>query len=379
MLENIRNKFNQIKLTEIFDNLTKPKDIQQKPIFDNTKVLIEVLDKISNNEYKILVNGRLFVSNLPDNFVKGDILLAKVLRANPLNLSLVNILQFSELNDKNQLAILLQYLKLPIDDTSQALLRAFIKLKIPIVKNKFEQILSKLSDSGLIFDNEQLETILKLYIVSNKSGFKFDANLLKLFFDRDDELYSTFLGNLQKLINTVKDKNLLRIINEFLIYELDDLNQFNQVFDKTKIVLLLDELVKSNLYSEYSELLNILKFNLSRIILRNKYLKFINRHKDFLIVKSNNKLTLLKYSYEKVNPEQLDNVERLLIFFKLINIGNLETDLLLNSSNLYIKFIGNEEILKKIEETQENLISQVEKKYKISVKISLYNPEIMNG
>jgi len=97
------------------------------------------------------------------------------------------------------------------------------------------------------------------------------------------------------------------------------------------------------------------------------------------IVKSNNKLTLLKYSYEKVNPEQLDNVERLLIFFKLINIGNLETDLLLNSSNLYIKFIGNEVILKKIEETQENLISQVEKKYKISVKISLYNPEIMNG
>jgi hypothetical protein len=160
---------------------------------------------------------------------------------------------------------------------------------------------------------------------------------------------------------------------------LDDLNQFNQVFDKTKIVLLLDELVKSNLYSEYSELLNILKFNLSRIILRNKYLKFINRYKDFLIVKSNNKLTLLKYSYEKVNPEQLDNVERLLIFFKLINIGNLETDLLLNSSNLYIKFIGNEVILKKIEETQENLISQVEKRYKISVKISLYNPEIMNG
>jgi hypothetical protein len=46
---------------------------------------------------------------------------------------------------------------------------------------------------------------------------------------------------------------------------------------------------------------------------------------------------------------------------------------------LYIKFIGNEVILKKIEETQENLINQVEKRYKISVKISLYNPEIMNG
>jgi len=378
MIENIKNRLSQIKLTEIFDTFTKSKDIPTKPLVDNSKVLIEILDKISDKEYKILVDGKLFISDLPDNFKKGDILLSKILKSNPLTLSLVNLLEFSEINDKQKISILLQYLKIPITETSLSLLKSFIKNKTPILKEKFERLLKMILDSGLIFDEEQLDILVKLFVLGAGNKFKFNYDTLKLFSEKEDQLYANLLNDIIKLNSISKNDVIKRFINEFLIINLDEKNNSLALFDKIKLVLIIDELMKEKSLSEYYDYLNASKFTLLKIVLRNRYLKYISRKQDFMIVRSGKNLNLIKYHYEAVNPEKLQGVDRVIIYFKTKLLGRIDADLLLNFDRLFIKFISNEQTLEKIDKNRVVFEQKLNKKYRLDTKITLYNPVLFN-
>jgi len=378
MIENIKNRLSQIKLTEIFDTFTKSKGIPTKPLIDNSKVLIEILDKISDKEYKILVNGKLFISDLPDNFKKGDILLSKILKSNPLTLSLVNLLEFSEINDKQKISILLQNLKIPITETSLSLLKSFIKNKTPILKEKFERLLKMILDSGLIFDEEQLDIIVKLFVLGAGNKFKFNYDTLKLFSEKEDQLYANLLNDIIKLNSISKNDVIKRFINEFLIINLDEKNNSLALFDKIKLVLIIDELMKEKSLSEYYDYLNALKFTLLKIVLRNRYLKYISRKQDFMIVRCGKNLNLIKYHYEAVNPEKLQGVDRVIIYFKTKLLGRIDADLLLNFDRLFIKFISNEQTLEKIDKNRVVFEQKLNKKYRLDTKITLYNPVLFN-
>lgn len=379
MIENIKNKINQIKLTEFIDSFTKPKEIPSKPLVDNSKVLLEILDKIGDREYKILVNGKLFVSELPENFKKGDILLAKILRANPLTLSLINLLEFSEINDKQKLAILLQYLKIPNTENAIDLLKAFIKLKIPVQKERFERLLELISETGLIFDNSQLEILLKLYIFAPTGKYKFDSFLLNLFAEKEDILYVDLLNSIIKLSSICKDETLKKFLYEYLIIDIDDRSKYFQLFDKAKLVLIISELMNNKNLAEYYDYLNAIRLSLLKIVLRNRFLKNIHYRQDFLIIKNMNNLNLIKYHYEAINPEKLPGVDRVILYFKTKILGKIEADLLLNFDRLFIKFIANNDSLAKIDSKKDEFIEKLNKKFRVETKITLYNPEIFNG
>lgn len=379
MIENIKNKISQIKLTEFIDSFTKPKEIPSKPLVDNSKVLLEILDKIGEREYKILVNGKLFVSELPDNFKKGDILLAKILRANPLTLSLINLLEFSEINDKQKLAILLQYLKIPNTENAIDLLKAFIKLKIPVQKERFERLLELISETGLIFDNSQLEILLKLYIFAPTGKYKFDSFLLNLFGDKEDKLYVDLLNSILKLSSICKDETLKKFLYEYLIIDIDDRSKYFQLFDKSKLVLIISELMNNKNLAEYYDYLNAIRLSLLKIVLRNRFLKNIHYKQDFLIIKNKNNLNLIKYHFEAINPEKLPGVDRVILYFKTKILGKIEADLLLNFDKLFIKFIANNDSLSKIDAKKDEFIEKLNKKFRVETKITLYNPEIFNG
>lgn len=379
MIENIKNKISQIKLTEFIDSFTKPKEIPSKPLVDNSKVLLEILDKIGEREYKILVNGKLFVSELPDNFKKGDILLAKILRANPLTLSLINLLEFSEINDKQKLAILLQYLKIPNTENAIDLLKAFIKLKIPVQKERFERLLELISETGLIFDNSQLEILLKLYIFAPTGKYKFDSFLLNLFGEKEDKLYVDLLNSILKLSSICKDETLKKFLYEYLIIDIDDRSKYFQLFDKSKLVLIISELMNNKNLAEYYDYLNAIRLSLLKIVLRNRFLKNIHYKQDFLIIKNKNNLNLIKYHFEAINPEKLPGVDRVILYFKTKILGKIEADLLLNFDKLFIKFIANNDSLSKIDAKKDEFIEKLNKKFRVETKITLYNPEIFNG
>jgi len=134
----------------------------------NSVVNFSILDK-AVNEYKILVNGKVFSAMLPVNVKIGDSVLGIVLNNNPVVLNLVNILNIKSLNVEN-LAILLVKLGIPKTMNNLNLLKAFIINKKPIVKNNLSKMSEVLENLDFTFDENQLNYLVQVFL--SEGNFK---------------------------------------------------------------------------------------------------------------------------------------------------------------------------------------------------------------
>lgn len=123
-------------------------------------VRIEVLGR-NLNRYNILVNGKLYQTDLPVTVLPGDILLAKAINLTPIKLQLNDLLK-TDLN-YNSLIYLLDKLNVDITDLSLEIIKILLKNRKPIVKSSIQNIVNLIGIEEQSTISSDLESLVKLY------------------------------------------------------------------------------------------------------------------------------------------------------------------------------------------------------------------------
>lgn len=272
----------------------------------NSTALLNVLEKI-NNTYKVLINGKVFQTQLPINVEKGDEVLARVLQQYPFTLALdkfENLL----ISDAGGLLSLLEKLQLAKSALSEKILRLVIANKKALTRSKLEKIIDYIEKAGIDFDESQLVLLINLIWDNSNEGFKDTANSYHKIFDMSfEKLSAEIFESLLRLNRLNLPQEIYFKINEAMIFDYEnEAHQFNlvSVGDKSDEFLSLARVIeieagKNELTAPALLELEVLQGLLIKYILQKAIYNKYSIYPEFVIIKFRSRLELINYRFEK--------------------------------------------------------------------------------
>lgn len=298
----------------------------------NSVVSFSILDK-TGNDYKILINGKVYLSSLPVNAKQGDSLLGVVLNNNPMVLNLVNILNMKSLNPEN-LLILISKLGLRKTENNVNLLKAFIINKKPILKDHLDKFSEILEGLDFLFDESQLSYLIMVF--ANDLNFQsFDKNTAEYFRHPLNEIIKEIFSVMQK--EAAKDK----AVNS--IYGMMSVDCENGDFEKKLIANLFgrDKLIaewisenKNNLSVGTQRLISLF----SRYLVQKGFLAKEGIFPGFVIAIKREGNELTEYKIEKTSRDDGSVHYLINLSMRSFELGDIFIDGLLSKSNLTLNF-----------------------------------------
>lgn len=203
---------------------------------ENTLALVQILEK-SNAGYKMLVDGKIFQSNLPFPAQEQEVFLAKVVSTKPFTLQADNLVTANHLGSGVVFG-LLKKLGLAENDRNALVLETLLKKKKAIIKSQFEKI-ENIVDSKNKIDDLQAALLCGLYFAppAEAEGFKSEGKTL---FNRPiiqiiEEIFAEITNYLS--IHSNRDTNLAELLKVvFLEKERDSLRKIQKYFDFVEMV-----------------------------------------------------------------------------------------------------------------------------------------------
>lgn len=335
----------------------------------NSVVNFSILEKTGGN-YKILINGKVFLAALPVNVKQGDSLLGIVLNNNPMVLNLVNILNLKSLNLQN-LSMLLVKLGMKKTDNNAALLKAFIINKKPILKKQLDKLSEVVENLDFSFDENQLNYIVQLF--ANDDNYQqFDKQTAEYFRFPINEIIKEIFQRLQKgKLNGGK----IEQINNLLTVNISGKEQGKELISE---LLNLDKLiiswVKENRQSPDKEI-NKLNALLSRYLIQKSFLQKGGIYHGFAIADKENEQDLVEYKFEKSQRDESGVHYIINIGMSSKEFGDILIDGLLTKTNLNLNF-GMEESKKKyFEEEKESFKEEITKNLTLNTFVGFSGSE----
>ncbi len=212
MLKNIPAIQPTQQVTPVFkpDQSFKPeKELQ----LQESLSLSRVIEK-SPQGLKMFLNGSLTMMKYPFDAATGDVILAKVISQNPLNVSFTNILS-GNISQQN-IAALLSLLKMDLSDFNVKFLKILLQNKKPINKTRFEQF-------SEAFDKlEKTPDFLEMMLIMNVYAYG-GSKLGEYLASRNNQ--ETALSDvLRKLFETAVDihragyRDINRLLEQYLLF-----------------------------------------------------------------------------------------------------------------------------------------------------------------
>ena len=307
----------------------------------NSTALLNVLEKF-NNTYKVLINGKVFQTQLPVNVERGDELLAKVLQQYPFTLALD---KFENLltAEAGALLSLLEKLNLSKSALSEKILRHVIANKKSLTKSKLEKIIAYVEKQGVDFDESQLVLLINLIWDNSHEGFNDISNSYHKIFDISFErLSAEIFESLLRLNRLNLPEEIYFKLNATMIFDYEnEAHEFNllSVGDKTDEFLALARIIEDE--SEKNALpipsileLEVLQGLLIKYILQKAVYNRYNIYPEFVIIKFKSRLELITYQFEKTTIGR-DESYKILINPDKDHYENTAIHAMMNSSKLF--------------------------------------------
>lgn len=307
----------------------------------NSTALLNILEKFNNN-YKVLINGKVFQTQLPVNAEKGDEILAKVLQQYPFTLALD---KFDNLLNAESGALILLLDKLQLSKTalSEKILRYVIANKKSLTKSKLEKLINYVEKAGIDFDESQIVLLINLIWDNSNEGFKDVANSYHKIFDMSfEKLSSEIFESLLRLNRLNLPQEIYLKINEAMIFDYEnEAHQFNlvSVGDKSDEFLSLArtieaEIEKNILIESSIQELEVIQSLMIKYILQKSIYNKYNIYPEFVVVKFRSRLELINYKFEKSTVSK-DDTYRIFINPDQGRFENTAIQAMMNSSKLF--------------------------------------------
>ncbi len=291
MKNDILNIINFEELTKVRSSINGTLNLPPKNTFVSL-VPIEFLEK----GVKVLIDGRLFIAFIEEKIPLKEEVIALVTSTQPFTLSL----NFNTALKKNKGKILTQLLsKLKYQNNSEVLnlLEKVVQEEKPLIKSNFallNNLTRKINVSGL-----ELSLLINLVWDNNRNNF---LSIHNLFEDLFDETFDTVCA---KLFTTVKEL-LFTDISPIIIHQFntdlifsEEINNTQAIANKSQILLKIIKSISETYETSRSTLLeDFIKLS-SIYILQKSILKEYDYYPDFVIVRYNNKLDIVKYNIKK--------------------------------------------------------------------------------
>lgn len=342
----------------------------------NDLVLVKIIDKIQG-KFKITINGKLFQAEFPFDFLKGESLIAKIVKLNPITLSLDNI----NLVDKTVLYSLLE--RLNVDKNKRTVLSLEILLRInkPLSKTNIESLANFLSEFEDIEDN-RAEFLAEIYFAKrDENGF--DVKRYASLFRHDLKYLATKIAELAKLVENLKSMPEVKyLINQTFYLESEsssfDKNFYQKVASfKDNLKELLLKLVDYVLSDEAKGLskddlktLNALIENVKSYLFQKITLESLGIYSGFIIYKDKDRERLIEYEFQKSDKSDLKNALTLNLKFDTEAFGEVKTMLTISGDNANLFFFASKEANNEFSEN----ISELENNFceKLSLKVKTF-------
>lgn len=271
----------------------------------NSTALLNVIEKI-NSSYKVLINGKVFQTQLPINAEKGDDILARVIQQNPFTLALDRFENL--LVDVNAVLSLLEKLQISRTVLSEKILKLVAAGKKAITKSKLEKIINYIEKSGVEFDESRLVLLINLIWDNSNETYQEIANSYHKIFDISfEKLSAEIYESLLRLNRLNLPEQIYLKINEAMIFDYEnEAHQFNlvSVGDKSDEFLALARIIegeteRNQLAASALSELEYMQSLLIKYILQKAIYNKYNIYPEFVIIKFKSRLELINYQYEK--------------------------------------------------------------------------------
>jgi hypothetical protein len=212
---------NNIRLEPLKNNYDAAALIKNLPKV-NSFVEINVLEKIGDM-YKILIEGKLFQTNLNIKLNVNDAVIAKVISHEPFTVSLDNLVLTKNINE-NVIALFLNKLNLPQTGKSVKALLAFIKADKPLIKEKLLKLIEVLNNPDFEDADSTLELLVKILSAADEKSMVFNKNFIKNFQKPVEKLIAEIFESAKNLNSQNLPKDVLEKLNSLIMLDADGMS-----------------------------------------------------------------------------------------------------------------------------------------------------------
>ncbi len=273
-----------------------------------TPVKIEVIEKYSNGE-KVLINGKLYITELPIDLEIGDVVVGKVIKSNPLTVSL----DIKKENGARKVDRILKILSIKNNSINNELINLLLVMQKPLVKKYVEEFIEIMQSGGFNYSFDELKVLT--HLIWNVKG-RAVKKTLKRYSEVFNESFEITGMKIFEILNTLKiesiDKSLTDKIWSVFVSEKDE-DLPVVLKDKTNKELEILTLLNNrdtNSVDLYRSGIKSLKSCLEKLVLQKSFYANAGIYKDFIIMKTVNGY---KHYFVKYEPENESGVSNLLI------------------------------------------------------------------
>lgn len=268
---------------------------------ENSLVLMEVIEKKDDN-FRILINGKVFQSKLPFKIPEGEQLFAKVTSTKPFTL-VINDLGKPAASNQAFVSTVMSNFEIKNSELGRALIDKVISSKKVLSKSKFKRILEYMEMQDQKIDDLQLSLLVQIFWSFEKEKEYIKSQELSKFLKISFKDISNNIKLLVKELNDLYPDNIItRELNNLLVYKIP-FTETNS-FDRDKKTVELIELINSEQYSGSAinpTRLRELKENLMLYLIQKSLYNYYNFFPDFLITENKSQFETVMYFIEPVS------------------------------------------------------------------------------
>lgn len=261
----------------------------------NSIVFLEVIEKKGDN-FRILINGKVFQSKLPFKVGEGEQLFAKVLSKEPFTL-VINDFGKQTMANQAFISTVIANFDLKDNDFNKSLIDKIVSSKKVLSKSKLKRIVEYFEATGQKVDDLQLSLLVQIFWSFEKEQETLKNEELSKFLKTSfDDLAANIKFLLIELNDLYPDELITTELNSIFLYRIPFSE--NRIIDRDKKVYELMELINSNQYSNSlinPDKLSELKQALLLYIIQKSLYNYYNFFPDFLITKINYNYDIVIY------------------------------------------------------------------------------------
>jgi hypothetical protein len=328
----------------------------------NSIVGVTILDK-TDSVFKLLVDGSVFLANLPVSANIGESMLAKVLSQNPFVLSLDGFFPFNSIPESivGTLA-----LKLGIENSIIAckVIKALVTANKSVSKAKVEEILEHLKNSGSDIDENQLLYLINLSFGGTEIFRQFGDSSFEVFREEGRGTSEDILSSVSRINAEMPDSHLATLINEAFVININS-GKFSAGKMKrapSDILQIIGEISRSCAPgTDNSQMFLKLKKELTAYIMQMAWQLKSKCREDFIIVENNGLFSLVRYNIRQSAPNEMNVGYKIHLEFTPEYMGIVKTDLFYTNRSMQISFCSNLADKESLEKKSKELQKSVEK------------------
>ncbi|MFA8341694.1 MAG: hypothetical protein ACEPO8_01865 [Rhodothermaceae bacterium] len=267
---------------------------------ENSLVFMEVIEKKGDN-FRILINGKVFQSKLPFNVSEGEQLFAKVVSKQPFTL-VINDFGKSTVPNQTLMANVLSSFDIKDTDLNRSLIDKVISSKKVLGKSKFKRVLEYMETQDQKIDDLQLSLLVQIFWSFEKEKEYIRSEELRKFLKISFEDIAANLKSIVVELNRLHPTDLItQELNNVFLYKIPFEEKPNQDRDK-KTVELIDGINSIQLTGSVinPDRLKELKENLLLYLIQKSLYNYYSFFPDFMIVQKENDFDSVMYFIQPI-------------------------------------------------------------------------------